>query len=259
MFDLAGKVALVTGGARGIGLAECRLFVELGAKVVLADLRMEEGRSAASAIGEARCVFGPLDVKQPDQWRSTVSVAVSHFGKLDCLVNNAGIFRATPIETATVEDYMEVVGINQVGTFLGIQAVIPAMRDAGGGSIVNVASTAGVQASPGPIIAYTASKFAVRGMTRSAAIELGPLGIRVNTLIPGMIETPMNTESEAVMKAISALARLQPIPRLGQADECARLAAFLLSDAASYCTGSDFAADGGFLAGSLPNEGSMPS
>lgn len=258
MIDLSGKVALVTGGARGIGLAECRLFAELGAKVVLADLRIEEGKSAADAIG-AHCIFAPLDVTQPDQWASAVSTAVDHFGKLDCLVNNAGIFRATPIETATVNDYMEVVGVNQLGTFLGIQAVIAAMRAAGGGSIVNVASMAGVQASPGPIIAYTASKFAVRGMTRSAAIELGPMGIRVNTLIPGMIETPMNTENVAVMKAISALARSQPIARLGQANECARLAAFLLSDAASYCTGSDFAADGGFLAGSLPNEGSMSS
>ncbi len=259
MFDLAGKVLLVTGGARGIGLAECRLFADLGAKVVLADVRLEEGQSAANAIGEKRCVFAPLDVRQPDQWTSAVSLATRRFGRLDGLANNAGIFRTTPIETATVDDFMEVVGVNQVGTFLGIQAVISAMRAAGGGSIVNVASTAGVRASPGPIIAYTASKFAVRGMTRSAAIELGPLGIRVNCLIPGMIETPMNMESDAVMTAISTLARLQPIARLGQAEECARLAAFLLSDAASYCTGSDFAADGGFLAGSLPNEGSLPS
>lgn len=259
MLDLAGKVAIVTGGARGMGLAECRLFAELGAKVVLADVRADEGRRAARAIGEARCMFVALDVTQPDQWKSAVALAVDRFGKIDCLVNNAGIFRATPIETATVEDYMEVIGVNQIGTFLGIQTVTPAMRDAGGGSIVNVASTAGIQASPGPIIAYTASKFAVRGMTRSAAIQLGPLGIRVNTLIPGLIKTPMNTESDAVMNAISAMARLQPIARLGHADECARLAAFLLSDASSYCTGSDFAADGGLLAGSLLNEGSLPS
>lgn len=257
MIDLQGKVALVTGGASGIGLAECQLFAELGAKVVLADVRVEEGQDATAAIGTNRCVFAALNVSQPEHWQAAVECAVTRFGRLDCLVNNAGIFRSTPIETTSATEYMDVVSVNQLGTFLGIQAVVPAMRDVGGGSIVNVASTAGVQASPGPVIAYTASKFAVRGMTRVAAIELGPLGIRVNTLIPGMIDTPMNRGNPAMLDAVSALARLQPIPRLGRPEECARLAAFLCSDAASYCTGSDFAADGGFLAGSLPNEGSM--
>lgn len=231
MFDLVGKVALITGGASGIGLAMCRLFAELGARVVLAGVRVEEGRGVAAAIGAERCTFVQLDVAQPGQWTAVVGRAVEQFGKLDCLVNNAGIFRVTPIETASVADYMEVISINQLGTFLGMQAVVPATRDAGGGSIVNVASTAGVQASSGPVIAYTASKFAVRGMTRSAAIELGALGIRVNTLIPGMIDTPMNSIDPAMLGAVTALARLQPIPRLGQPEECARLAAFLSSDA----------------------------
>lgn len=258
MFDLKGKVALITGGARGMGLAECCLFAELGAKVVMTDIRLDEGKVMAAKIGKERCVFVEHDVSSLEQWQSSVALAVDHFGKLDCLVNNAGIFGAAPIETASVEDYMRVVRVNQLGTFLGMQAVVPAMREAGGGSIVNVASTAGVQASPGPIAAYSATKFAVRGMTRSAAIELGPLGIRVNTFIPGMIDTPMNNENEAIFAAVNGLARLQPIARLGTPEECARLVAFISSEAASYCTGADFLADGGFLAGSLPNEGSMP-
>lgn len=257
MMDLEGKVALVTGGASGIGYATAEVFVGLGAKVMLADLNVDAGEAAAAAIGPEYCSFMPLDVAQPEQWQNAVARVVERFGKLDCLVNSAGIFRATPIETTDAAGYLDVVLVNQLGCFLGIQAVTSAMRDAGGGSIVNLASTAAVQASPGPVIAYTASKFAVRGMTRAAAIELGPLGIRVNTLIPGMIDTPMNRGNAAMLSAVSALARLQPIPRLGQPEECARLAAFLCSDAASYCTGSDFVADGGFLAGSLPNEGSL--
>lgn len=256
MIDLDGKVVLVTGGARGIGLAQCRLFRELGARVVLADVRIEEGEEAAGDLG-SDCVFARLDVSDRGHWQAAVALALETFGRLDGLANTAGIFGATPLATASVEDYLRIVMVNQIGTFLGIQAVMEAMREAGGGSIVNYASTAGVQASPGPIIAYAASKFAVRGMTRSAAIELGPMGIRVNTLIPGMIDTPMNTDSSAMLAAVSALARLQPIARLGRAEECAKLAAFLLSDASSYCTGADFLADGGFLAGSLPNDGSM--
>lgn len=254
MFDLKGKVALITGGASGIGLAECRLFIDLGAQVVLADVRAEEGRKHADALGADRCAFVELDVSKPDAWKAAVDRVVGRFGGLDCLLNNAGILRATPIETTDLADYMEIVNVNQVGTFLGIQAVVPAMRQRGGGSIVNVSSTSGVQGSPGSIIAYTASKFAVRGMTRAAAIELGPLRIRVNTLVPGVLDTPMNTTNPSVLGAVEALARLQPIPRLGQPEECARVAAFLCSDAASYCTGSDFVVDGGFLAGGLPLE-----
>lgn len=257
MFDLRGKVALITGGASGIGLAECQIFTELGAKVVLADVRADEGRRQAELLGDDNCMFVQLDVSQPDQWKAAVDRTLAQFGVLNCLLNNAGILRATPIETANVEDYMAVTSINQVGTFLGIQAVIPAMRENGGGSIVNVASTSGVQGSPGPIIAYTASKFAVRGMTRAAAIELGPLGIRVNTLVPGMLDTPMNTGDPAVLNAVNSLARLLPIARLGQPGECASVAAFLCSDAASFCTGADFIADGGYLAGSLPNEDTL--
>ena len=257
MFDLQGKVAVITGGASGLGLAECRLFIELGGRVVLADTAADEGQERARALGDEYCRFVKLDVSQPDQWKTAVNKTVEHFGALDCLVNNAGILRATPIETADAAQYMQTININQLGTFLGIQAVIPAMRERGGGSIVNIASTSGVSATPAPIIAYTASKFAVRGMTRAAAIELGPLGIRVNTVVPGILETPMNTSNPAVLKAVNSLTRLQPIARMGQPEECARMVAFLCSDAASYCTGADFTVDGGFLAGSLPTEDTM--
>ncbi|MGE3746918.1 MAG: SDR family oxidoreductase [Sphingomonadaceae bacterium] len=256
MFDLKDKVALISGGARGMGEAEAQLFCQLGAKVVIGDMRDGEGKAAAAKIGEASCAYVHLDVTRPESWQEAVAFVMERFGKLNVLVNNAGIFAGSPLATQSLEEYMRVININQVGTFLGIQAAIAPMREAGGGSIVNVSSLAGLQGSPGPTLAYTASKFAVRGMTRAAAIELGPLGIRVNVLIPGVIDTPMNTENPAVLSAVSDIARRQPIARLGHAIECARMAAFLASDASSYCTGSDFAADGGVLAGQLKSESS---
>lgn len=257
MITLAGKVALISGGARGLGAAECALFADLGAKVMLGDVRADEARATAARIGEERCRFTPLDVTDPVSWREAVERTVTRFGRLDILVNNAGIFLGSPIEETTLDEYMRVVMINQVGTFLGMQAVVPAMRAAGGGSIVNVASVAGVLASPGPTLAYTATKFAVRGMTRAAAIELAPANIRVNVLVPGTFDTPMNSENAAVMRAVTATAARQPISRLGRADEIAPMAAFLASDAASYCTGADYMVDGGMLAGHLRSDESF--
>lgn len=249
MIDLNGRVAVISGAARGIGAATAHLFTQLGARVVVADLDEQEGAAVAAASPSGSAVFHRLDVSDADQWREVIDHAVATFGKLDILFNCAGIFAGVPTDAQPLDLYRRVIDINQVGTFLGIQAAIPAMRASGGGSIINVSSLAGVQGSPGPTLAYTASKFAVRGMTRAAAIEFGPENIRVNCLVPGNIDTPMNSGNPAVFRAVSDLASRQPIPRMGKAEECAAMVAFLASDAASFCTGADYYVDGGLLAG----------
>jgi 3alpha(or 20beta)-hydroxysteroid dehydrogenase len=250
MLDLKGKVILISGGARGQGEADGRLFVELGAQVVLADILDDSGRAVAAELGSA-AAYVHLDVTQPQDWRLAVANTVERFGRLDVLVNNAGIVAAGALESQSLDDYMRIIMVNQVGCFLGMQAVIPQMRAVGGGSIVNVASINAVIASPVPLTAYTASKFAMRGMTKSAAIELGPLNIRVNTLIPGAILTPMNTGDPAIFAAVDRVTKRQPIARFAQPRETAQMVAFLASDASAFCTGADFVVDGGVLAGSL--------
>ncbi|MET7517755.1 glucose 1-dehydrogenase [Streptomyces sp. NPDC005480] len=248
MRRLDGKVALISGAARGQGEAEARAFVREGARVVLADVLDKEGRQVAEELGD-RAVYAHLDVQRPDDWAAAVRTATSRFGKLDVLVNNAGILRVATIEQMPLEEYLQVVWINQVGCFLGMQAAVAALRAAGGGSIINTSSTSGLTGIAGTV-AYTASKFAVRGMTKSAAIELGPDNIRVNSVHPGAIDTPMtaappgfdDVDSDAVYAGL-------PLPRIGQPEEVAALAVFLASDESSYCTGSEFVVDGGFLAG----------
>src|SRR5689334_22188922 len=180
MGRLDGKVAIVSGAARGQGEAEARLFVAEGAKVVLGDVLDDVGGKVAESLGDdARYVH--LDVANPDDWRAAVDTARSTFGKLNVLINNAGILKVGAIETQPLEEYLSVINVNQVGCFLGMQAVIPAMRDAGGGSIVNTSSVSGLIGTVG-LAAYTASKFAIRGMTKVAAMELGHSGIRVNSV-----------------------------------------------------------------------------
>lgn len=247
MSRLAGKVALITGAARGQGAAEARRFVAEGAKVMIADVLEPEGRALAAELGEAAC-FQPLDVTCAEQWQAAVEVIQARFGKLDVLVNNAAILRMAPLEHCSLEDYRRVIEVNQVGCWLGMKSVLAAMRQAGGGSIVNVSSTAGMEGVAYGT-AYSASKFAVRGMTKSAALELGASGIRVNSVHPGGIDTAMARPPEMADFDPAQVYKGLPIPRIGQPAEVANLVLFLASDESSYCTGSEFIIDGGMLAG----------
>lgn len=248
MSRLAGKVALITGAARGQGAAEARRFVAEGAKVVIADVLEPEGRALAAELGDAAC-FQSLDVTCAEQWQAAVEVTQAQFGKLDVLVNNAAILRMAPLEHCSLEDYRRVIEVNQVGCWLGMKSVLSAMRQAGGGSIVNVSSTAGMEGVAYGT-AYSASKFAVRGMTKSAALELGASGIRVNSVHPGGIDTAMARPPEMADFDPAQVYKGLPIPRIGQPEEVANLVLFLASDESSYCTGSEFIIDGGMLAGS---------
>jgi 3alpha(or 20beta)-hydroxysteroid dehydrogenase len=247
MGRLAGKVALISGGARGQGEAEARLFCAEGARVVIGDVLDEPGRKVAAEIGES-ARYVRLDVTREDDWSRAVDETRAAFGRLDVLVNNAGIVRTGYLESHSLADYMAVVNVNQVGVFLGMRAVIGAMKEAGGGSIVNISSNAGLEGVEG-VIGYAASKWAVRGMTKSAALELGQYGIRVNSVHPGGVDTPMLGGAELGHMAASNPFAGQPIPRIAQPEEIARLVLFLCSDESSYSTGSEFTADGGRMAG----------
>jgi 3alpha(or 20beta)-hydroxysteroid dehydrogenase len=246
MDRLAGKVALISGGARGQGEAEVRLFVEEGAKVVFGDVLDDLGEAVAKDIGDD-AVYLHHDVRREDDWKAIVAEAVSRFGSLDVLVNNAGIVIMDVLtHETTLEAYMRVIEVNQIGVFLGMRAAIPAMLRNRRGSVVNISSTAGITGIAGSI-AYNASKFAVRGMTKTAALEYGKAGIRVNSIHPGMIATPM---------VQSLLDQMPPefyaayaIPRAAQPREVANLAVFLASDESSFCTGAEYLVDGGWLAG----------
>ena len=257
MGRLDGKVALISGGARGQGEAEARLFVAEGARVVIGDVLHDLGNAVATDLGQA-ARYAPLDVTDPGAWEAVVAETEQQEGRLDVLVNNAGVLTfGVSLVDVSLEDYMRVVNINQVGTFLGMKYAIPAIARGGrGGAVVNISSTNGF-AGYGGTIAYTASKFAVRGMTKTAALEFGKLGIRINSIHPGGIETPMIITDDANLptdEERAALADGIPVGRFGQPEEVARLALFLASDEASYCTGAEFLADGGALAGTINPE-----
>ena len=241
---LEGKVAIITGAARGQGACEARLFVEEGARVVLGDIMDEEGQALADELGEsARYVH--LDVREEANWNDAIHTAAS-LGPLNILINNAAVVHFSAIKETSLEDFNRVVGINQVGTFLGMRSAFEPMKEAGGGSIVNVSSIDGLQAKNG-IIAYASTKWAIRGMTKVAAIEFGRHNIRVNSLHPGGVDTIMG--NPASMDNIDEFYKDQPIPRCGQPIDFARLALFMASDECSYSTGSEFIADGGWHAG----------
>jgi 3alpha(or 20beta)-hydroxysteroid dehydrogenase len=254
MGRLDGKVALITGAARGQGEAEARLFAEEGAKVVLGDVLDADGERVAASIGAERAIFRHHDVSQEESWRAFVAAAKERFGAPDVLVNNAGILLIAPIASMTLEQYRRVIDVNQIGCLLGMQSVIPSMGDKGGGAIVNISSTCGLQGTAG-LAAYVSSKFAIRGMTKTAAIELGPLNIRVNAICPGGIDTAMGRGDDFGLPASvepdtgTNFFAGMPIPRIGRPDEVARAAVFLASDEASYCTGAELLVDGGMLAG----------
>lgn len=246
--SLVGKVALVTGAARGQGAAEAHLFAELGASVVVADVLTDEAAVVASELGNASIAV-KLDVTSEEDWQAAVQATIARFGKLDVLVNNAGIVFFAPMTETTAADYRRVIEVNQVGVFLGMRSVVGAMAQAGGGSIVNISSVEGLIGTPG-LSAYTASKFAVRGMTKVAALELASLGIRVNSVHPGFIDTPMLQDPKVVASGAVEMMRTKiPLARIAEPREVAALVAFLASDMSSYCTGSEFVVDGGFTAG----------
>lgn len=249
MQRLNSRVALVTGAARGQGAAIARLFADEGAKVVLGDVLEEPGEKLAAELGDA-ARFVRLDVTDESNWHRAVELAVTEFGKLDALVNNAGIVLMEPIAETTVEQFRQVVDVNQLGVFLGMKTAAPALTAAGGGTIVNTASINAFVGVAGTT-AYSASKWAVRGMTRTAALELGAHGIRVNTVAPGSVETPMIAPDGVDAMgphAKAAFARL-PLGRIAQPEEIAAAVLFLTSDESSYCTGTELVVDGGSLAG----------
>lgn len=247
MGKLDGKVALISGGARGQGEAEVRLFVKEGADVIIADVLNDAGKALADTLG-SQAHFIHLDVSNEDSWKNAIDETVDHFGQLDILVNNAGILRTGLLESMSLEDYMAVVNVNQVGVFLGMRAVVPALRKAGGGAIVNISSNAGQEGVEG-VIGYVSSKWAVTGMTKTAAMELGGYGIRVNSVHPGAVDTDMinGPGFESVDK--DATYASQPIPRAAQPIEIAKMVLFLASEDSSFSTGAEFTADGGRMAG----------
>lgn len=241
MARLSDRVFLISGGARGLGAAQARVLVAEGARVVIGDVLLEEGRALAAELGAA-CVFEPLDVTSEAQWSRAVALAET-LGPLHGLVNNAGVYKPAPLmDPAGVEEWDRHIRINQTGVFLGMRAVVPAFERTGSGAIVNMSSTVALRSAPNAI-AYTASKWAVRGMTKAAALELAPKHIRVNSVHPG----PIDTEMLNVRSREENLRRVQQVPlkRLGTAREIAGLVLFLLSDDSVYMTGAEVAMDGG--------------
>lgn len=241
---LSGKVALITGAARGQGEAAARRFVEEGASVLLTDVLDAPGKELAASLGASYC---HLDVSSEEDWAAAVSVAVETYGDISVLVNNAGVLHFSALEDTTLADYQRVISVNQIGTFLGMRAVVPSMRRAGGGSIVNVSSIEGLAGMP-MLTAYTASKFAIRGMTKVAALELGEHGIRVNSVHPGAIDTPMVSTALGREIDVSPIGKRLALRRIGQPEDVANVVLFLASDESAYCTGGEFAVDGGATA-----------
>ncbi len=244
---LDGKVAIVTGAARGQGAAAARLFVAEGARVVIGDVLDDLGKELAESLGQA-AIYRHLDVSSEDDWRAVVDEAVETLGGVHVLVNNAGILRFAALPDMPLEDYMRIVNINQVGTFLGMRAVSKPMMAAGGGSIVNISSIEGLAGMP-YLTAYTSTKFAIRGMTKVAALELGPKNIRVNSVHPGMIETDMVKDAAGGHDVdLSPAAKRIPLRRMGTSEDIAQVVLFLASERSSYVTGAELAADGGATA-----------
>ncbi|GAC1610227.1 MAG: glucose 1-dehydrogenase [Mycobacteriales bacterium] len=243
---LEGKVALITGAARGMGAAAARLFVAEGANVVLGDV-LPDVKEVAAVLGEDRALALSLDVTDEQAWRDAVTAGEQRFGKLDVLVNNAGVLLMDELGKTTSEVYRKVNDVNAFGCFLGMREVSPAITRAGGGSIVNLSSVEGLGGNRF-LVAYTGSKFAVRGMTKAAAIELAEAGIRVNSVHPGGIDTPMVRHFIPNDKDMAWMGRQVPMKRPGAPEEVAQAVAFLASDAASYITGAELAVDGGATA-----------
>ena len=246
---LEGKVALISGGARGIGAATARLMAGEGASVVIADVLEKEGMETEAKISEAggEVLFVRLDVTSEADWNAAVSVTVTKYGKLDILVNNAGISSRTGVEETTVESWDQVMDINAKGVFLGTKAAIPEMRKAGGGSIINISSIYGIVGSGGSA-GYHASKGAVRLFTKSAAVQYAGEGIRVNSVHPGFVDSPMTEANHGIPEIRQARTDQTPLGRLGVPEDIAPGILYLASDQSSFVTGSELVIDGGMIA-----------
>ncbi|MGW8887990.1 SDR family NAD(P)-dependent oxidoreductase [Streptomyces sp. NPDC055749] len=257
MGKLDGRVVFISGAARGQGEQEARLFVAEGARVVIADVLDEQGEALAKELGDDAARFVHLDVSCEEEWQAAVEVAKGAFGKIDGLVNNAGILRFNELVSTPLAEFQQIVQVNQVGAFLGIKTVAPEIEAAGGGTIVNTASYTGLTGMAF-VGAYAATKHAVVGLTKVAALELAGKGIRVNAVCPGAVDTPMtnpaaldpSADPEVTGAAVAELYRkLVPLGRIGRPEEVAALALFLSSEDSSYITGQPFVIDGGWLAG----------
>jgi len=250
MGRLDGKVAIISGGARGQGATEARMFAREGAKVVIGDLLDEEGKQVEAQINESGgdATYVHLDVTQEDDWRSAVETAVSRYGKLDILVNNAGILIRKGLEETTVEDWDRIMGVNAKGVFLGTKHAIPAMRRAGGGSIINISSTAGLVGSPNGSPSYTATKGAVRLLTKSTAIQYAKEGIRCNSVHPGPIDTDMIRDTMSDPARLEQRMQRLPMGRVGTSEDIGYGVLYLASDESSFVTGSELVIDGGTTA-----------
>lgn len=242
--SVAGKTVLISGGARGMGAIQARAFAEAGANVIIGDVLVDETRDLAARIGEGQALAVQLDVCRAEEWESAVAEGEAKFGSIDVLVNNAGVLRFAAIEDCSDAIWDQVIGINLGGVFKGIRAVAPVMKAAGGGSIINISSIAGLKGFAG-VPAYIASKFGVRGLTKAAALELAPFNIRVNSVHPGNIDTDMIAGLYKQLKHV-------PMERLGRPEEICKLVMFLAGADSSFSTGAEFVADGGETCG-MPN------
>ncbi len=250
MARLEGKVALISGGARGQGAVEARMFAEEGASVVIGDILDDQGRQTEAELQELgyNVTYVHLDVTSESDWEAAVQAAVNTYGKLDVLLNNAGILIRKNIEETTGEDWDRIFAVNAKGVFLGTKAAIPAMRDAGGGSIINISSTAGLVGSPNGSASYTATKGAVRLFTKSTAIQHAREGIRCNSIHPGPIETDMIADTLNDPANMALRMQRLPLGRVGKPSEIAYGAIYLASDESSFVTGSEVVIDGGTTA-----------
>ncbi|MEU8777979.1 glucose 1-dehydrogenase [Streptomyces sp. NPDC048606] len=257
MGKLDGRVVVITGAARGQGEQEARLFAAEGARVLLGDVLDERGAAVAKEIGEDRARYVRLDVTREEDWAAAVSVAREAFGRIDGLVNNAGILRFNELTATPLEEFRQLIEVNQVGAFLGIKTIAPEIEAAGGGTIVNTSSYTGLTGMA-YVGAYAATKAAILGLTRVAALELAGKGIRVNAMCPGAVDTPMANPglldpdgvTEEARGAMDGLyRRVVPLGRVGRPEEIARLALFLTGEDSSYITGQPFVVDGGWMAG----------
>jgi 3alpha(or 20beta)-hydroxysteroid dehydrogenase len=248
MGRLDGKVALITGGARGMGKSHVRHFVAEGARVVFGDVLDDRGEYVANGLGPDACRYIHQDVTSEADWAAAVALTLEVFGKLDVLVNNAGIIKFGTIADMPLADFRSILEVNAIGCWLGMKSVIEPMTKAGGGAIVNISSIEGFTGAAG-LSAYSASKFAIRGMTKAAARELGQFGIRVNSVHPGAVLTHMMIDSADSGKDGEAFMKAMPLGRFAQPVEISHLVAYLASDESSYSTGAEFLADGGILSG----------
>lgn len=262
MGRLEGKVCIITGAAQGMGEATARLFAAQGAKVALGDVNVEKGEAVAKDIG-GDTFFQKLDVSSDENWKHFSGAVRDKFGTIDVLVNNAGLVHFTPIEMLDPNDFNRILGVNTLGPILGTKHVTPIMKAAGKGSIINISSVDGLRGANG-LTCYTASKWALRGITKCHAFELGTSGIRVNSVHPGGVNTPMGNAAGRPEEEVNQVFKRLPLGRIGRPDEIAQASLFLASDESSYVTGAEIAVDGGWTAGTyltmLPGspEGLMP-